>query len=51
MERQKFFVATIAPVGITLMGLVLGSSQLFVAGLVFTALILFAAILRRMSGF
>jgi hypothetical protein len=51
MERQKFFVAMIAPVGTALMGLALGIDQLFVAGLVLTGLLLFAAILRRMSGF
>ena len=46
MELQKFFLAMIAPVGITLMGLALGINQLFVAGLVFTGLVVVAGILR-----
>lgn len=49
MEFQKFLLAMAAPVGITVMGLVLGIEQMFVAGLVFTGLILFAGFLRWKS--
>lgn len=43
-------VAMVAPVGITFMGLALGIDQMFIAGLVFTGLVLFAGFLHwRMS--
>jgi len=50
MELQKFFLAMVAPVGITLMGLALGIEEMFIAGLVFAGLVLFAGFLHwRMS--
>lgn len=48
-EGQKFILAIVAPLGITLMGLLLGIEQLFLSGLIFTGLIVGAAFLRRMS--
>ena len=48
-EGLKFLLALVAPVGSTLMGLVLGIQGLFIGGLVFTGLILVAGVLRRMS--
>ena len=49
MERGKLLVALIAPIGVAIMGLVLDSSHLLLAGLALTGLVLFAAVLRRMS--
>ena len=42
-------LALIAPVGVALIGLMIGSSELFVAGAAFTAMVFGAAVLRRMS--
>ncbi len=49
MEMQRFLLAMIAPVGITFMELIFGIPQMFMAGLVFTGLVVVAAILRRIS--
>lgn len=38
-EFQKFALALIAPVGITIMGAILGIEQMFAAGLVFCGLV------------
>jgi hypothetical protein len=38
-EWKKFKLAMVAPVGITLFGLLLGVPQLFIGGLVFTGLV------------
>jgi hypothetical protein len=48
-ERSRLFLALVAPLGVTVMGLMLGIEPLFVGGLVFTGLVLAAAVLRRMS--
>ena len=46
---MRLALALIAPAGIALMGLVLGSPELFLAGAVFTGLVLFSAFMRRSS--
>lgn len=45
-ENEKFFLALIAPLGITVMGLLLGIGEMFIGGLVFTCLILITRWLR-----
>lgn len=46
-ERRKFFLALLAPVGYTLMGLVLRVPWLAISGLVFVVLVLVAGLIRR----
>ena len=45
-ELQKFLLALVAPVGLTIMGAVLGIEPMFLAGLAFCGLILVAGFLR-----
>jgi len=45
----SFLLALAAPLGITLMGYLLGIQPMFVGGLVFTGLILAAGFLRSIS--
>jgi len=42
----SFGLALIAPVGTAIMGLMIGSDELFLGGVVFTLLILFSRFLR-----
>lgn len=48
-ERQKLMLVLLAPLGITFMGLLLGITQMFVAGLALTVLVLAAAVLHSKS--
>lgn len=44
---MRLVLALIAPAGIALLGLLLGSHQLFLAGAAFVALVFVAAFVRR----
>ena len=46
---MKLLLALIVPIGVAVMGLLLGIQGMFFAGLAFTALVLFAGVLRLMS--
>lgn len=46
---MNFHVAIIAPLGFTFLGLLIGSQELFMGGLIFTGLIIVAGILKRFS--
>ena len=40
--NQQFMLALVSPIGITVMGLMIGSNGMFAIGLVFTGAIIFA---------